>query len=468
MQNIADYNISLNKKSIFSMKKKNLIVRIEIQKRDLEGRFLLSLIAALNGYRVFLGNASQLEWAIKNKFIKESIIIENSVAKAKTSYLNFLVQNKNKVFSIDEEGGLVYEDYSDFLKLRSSEKNVIKSKKIFCWGKFDYSAWKKKYKKFSKKFIITGSPRADLWNKKISICYKKDVDKIKKKFGKFILITTNFVYGNSLINVEKQIKTRVIRDFVKSDKNIKTEMNFFNEDRKMFKEFVDLITYLGKNLKKYKIILRPHPVENEKSYKNKFKNNNKIIIDNSGYIVPWLKASSVVIQNGCQTGLEAYGLKRPVISYVPFNRGKNLPKGISKTVPALLSKRIRNKKNLLNFLSEERHLKIKNFNKNIFKKRFSISKQLASEKIIKVLNEYDNEKTTFNINSISFLIKDIKNLFRKILNYFQQSKLYLKKNEPIKVSELLNQQERFAKYDSNFNKIKIRKLYDGLFCLYLK
>ena len=60
-----------------------------------------------------------------------------------------------------------------------------------------------------------------------------------------------------------------------------------------------------------------------------------LVIDNSGYIIPWIKASSIVIQNGCQTGLEAYGLDKPVLTYAPFSRGSFTT--MKKTVPGKIS-----------------------------------------------------------------------------------------------------------------------------------
>ena len=64
------YIISFIKTKVFFYEEKNLVIRIEIKKRDLEARFLLSLLAAIERHRVFIGNASQIEWAIKKKLIK--------------------------------------------------------------------------------------------------------------------------------------------------------------------------------------------------------------------------------------------------------------------------------------------------------------------------------------------------------------------------------------------------------------
>ncbi len=448
------------------MKKKNLVIRIEIKKRDLEARFLLSLLAALKGYRVFIGNASQIEWAIKKKLIKRSIIIENSIAKAKTSFLDFLKNNSHEIFSIDEEGGLVFEDYSNFLKLRSSKLNISKVKKVFCWGKFDFISWKKKYKNYSSKFVITGSPRIDLWSKKISLCYGNEIKKIKKRFGNYILVTTNFVYGNSLIDIRKQIKTKRIRDYIKTEKDIKNEMNFFREDKLMHEKFIELLLYLDENLKGYKIVLRPHPVENVDKYKSSLKNKKNIIIDNSGYIVPWIKGSSAVIQNGCQTGLEAFGLKKPVITYAPFNRGKNLPKGVRKNIPTLISKKINNKKLLTKFLNSGSHKKIKKFNNKLFKIRFKMSENLASNNILNEIKKINIDKTDFDLKKTDLAIKNLKTFLRKGINYFSQSRLHQKKNEPIRSKDLVDKKNNFSKYNKKFNKIKIKKLFEGFFYLY--
>ncbi len=441
--------------------KKNLTINIEIKKRELHSRLLLSLFAASKGFRVYLGNTAEVLWAIEKNVIKKTIFLDKSIAKMKSKTLKLLKQKNHTIFSIDEEGGQVLDDYKSFLNFRSNVNHVKIVSGVFCWGNFDYLAWKKKYKSFSYKFHKTGCPRTDLWKKELSVCYEDEIKDLNNKLGKFILITGNFAQGNSLIDIKKHIKTKKIRSYVKTQKEIKSDMNFYKEDKKMFLKFIELIKFLDRKLENTKIVVRPHPVENLKSYKKLLKNCKKVVIDNSGYIIPWIKASSIVIQNGCQTGLEAYGLDKPVLTYAPFSRGSFTT--MKKTVPGKISKKIKNKELVLKYLLSNSSKSTKKINKKIFDFRFYKSKKLSSENIVRVLQKVKIEKNNTNINRFEMKIKDARSKFRNMLNFFQQSKLYLRKNEKVKLSELIKLKKNFSKYRKDFKKIKIKRIYDGLY-----
>ena len=64
--------------------------------------------------------------------------------------------------TLDEEGGLNTSDFNDFAKRRFSNKTLVNSDFVFCWGKYDYVKITDIYKKFKDKFIISGNPRFDL------------------------------------------------------------------------------------------------------------------------------------------------------------------------------------------------------------------------------------------------------------------------------------------------------------------
>jgi hypothetical protein len=65
----------------------------------------------------------------------------------------------------------------------------------------------------------------------------------------------------------------------------------------------------------HKIIVRPHPTENQQVYKDIANDCKHVQVTNEGNVVPWLMATQVVIHNGCTTGVEAYVMGVPAISY---------------------------------------------------------------------------------------------------------------------------------------------------------
>ena len=89
------------------------------------------------------------------------------------------------------------------------------------------------------------------------------------------------------------------------------------QDHKLavFEHFKRLIPELDKAFPDYNIIVRPHPTENHDVYNQIASQCERVFVTNKGNVVPWLMATKAVIHNGCTTGVEAYAMEIPAISY---------------------------------------------------------------------------------------------------------------------------------------------------------
>jgi hypothetical protein len=76
-----------------------------------------------------------------------------------------------------------------------------------------------------------------------------------------------------------------------------------------------LIPALEKSFPQHTIIVRPHPTESQEIYRKIAAKCERVKVTNEGNVVPWIIASEAVIHNGCTTGVEAYVLGVPAISY---------------------------------------------------------------------------------------------------------------------------------------------------------
>jgi hypothetical protein len=83
----------------------------------------------------------------------------------------------------------------------------------------------------------------------------------------------------------------------------------------VFKTFKQLIPTLDQAFTNHTIIVRPHPTENQQVYKDIAGDCQRVKVTNEGNVVPWLMATDVVIHNGCTTGVEAYMMNVPAVSY---------------------------------------------------------------------------------------------------------------------------------------------------------
>ena len=125
-------------------------------------------------------------------------------------------------------------------------------------GKFDNNVCKKIYSKYKKKFIISGSPRVDLWKSKVvKIIYSEEIKKIDnicdKKFN--LVISSNI---SSLKNV-KRIFSIAYKNYI--FKNLKEKKEAFNniyQELNDFKKFSKLIIQTIKTNPDEFFIIRPH------------------------------------------------------------------------------------------------------------------------------------------------------------------------------------------------------------------
>jgi hypothetical protein len=83
----------------------------------------------------------------------------------------------------------------------------------------------------------------------------------------------------------------------------------------IFNAFKELIPILDRTYPDHTIIVRPHPTENQQIYKDIADDCRHVRVTNEGNVVPWLMATDAVIHNGCTTGVEAYMMNVPAISY---------------------------------------------------------------------------------------------------------------------------------------------------------
>jgi hypothetical protein len=90
---------------------------------------------------------------------------------------------------------------------------------------------------------------------------------------------------------------------------------FRDHKQAVFEDFQQLIPRLEKSFPDYTIVVRPHPTENKAIYHNIAERCQRVNVTNVGNVVPWLMATKAVIHNGCTTGVEAYVMRIPAISY---------------------------------------------------------------------------------------------------------------------------------------------------------
>jgi hypothetical protein len=151
--------------------------------------------------------------------------------------------------------------------------------------------------------------------------YDQEAEEIRKTHGRFILVNTNFNHVNAFFPAQNLFRPAdnpgEVPQFGKAAVGMSREYAEGLRDHKtaVFNTFKELIPLLDKDYPDHTIIVRPHPTENQQIYKDIAKDCQRVKVTNEGNVVPWLMATEVVIHNGCTTGVEAYVMGVPAISY---------------------------------------------------------------------------------------------------------------------------------------------------------
>ena len=123
------------------------------------------------------------------------------------------------------------------LRMSGSIYNGLTS--FFSWGKKDASVINKNHPKQKQVNYIVGNPRIDVLKHPLNKKYIQNAEKIKNKYGNFILLASNFG------KVIKSTKTDWVSDFIKAgliktDDEIKLEKDAVNFERENMNKFIEL------------------------------------------------------------------------------------------------------------------------------------------------------------------------------------------------------------------------------------
>jgi len=364
----------------------NIYLHIEISLRELDANLLLATLAASRGHDVLVSDVSGIESGLQKGLIAPGIFHTKSLSpnNGKIDRHQKFVDNGFAITSNDQEASLQSYGYDEFSKTRYSDKTIEQASAIFGWGPEDVETLKQKYSKHNSKIYMTGSPRADLW-KSIFSNYWIMPEKAPKK--PFLLISSNMgVCHNKFFH--EQVKFKRESGIYKRDPK-RFDLDFIKkaDGYRVTAAFIEAIECLAKNNDDYDIVLRPHPTESVECWEILLGQIPNVHVIKEGSITAWINNAFAVMHNGCTTALETIVLKKPLITYDPFQppitigklanelgyRVQTLEK-LSKIVDSIFKK---------NDLNEHKDIETKSL-KIISKKIYFDKDELAAEKILKI------------------------------------------------------------------------------------
>lgn len=292
---------------------KNIIIPIEIQNREMFAKLYLGAVAATRGYNVVVGDQKEI---VKGLYrFSPSLYLDKSVAKTKLYHFQKLKKLGHIPIALCEEG-LVYRDTKRYLRERVDLDAMAEVSRFFCWGRNQRSHIEKKIKE-REKLKIVGNPRFDLLRDEFRLLWEEDCRLLKEKYGRFILVNTNFSRGNRIAGTDDVIQLLKKRGTLDSEDGEEYYGGLIEHLQKLFSEFLKAIPVVAERFPSHTVIIRPHPGEDLEPYYELAEALPNVQVQKKGSVITWLLAAECVIHNSCTTGVEGWILGRPVISYMP-------------------------------------------------------------------------------------------------------------------------------------------------------
>jgi surface carbohydrate biosynthesis protein len=289
-----------------------LIIPVESQVRELDAKLLLSCVAAERGFPVIMGSRAFVHFKVDS--IQRGVYLAKSMRTLSIRMFDILRKLGHEIVAWDEEG-LLREPDADYYRWRLSPLTMRQVSHLVAWGPDDARVLDAYPDYHGVPIHIAGNPRVDLMRPELKGYYKYQVEDIRKRFGDFVLVNTNFSKVNHFYTDLSPLKKAIE---AKNPQKVNAfDAGWGHHKLALFNHFQEMLGPLCEALGDYTVVLRPHPAENHGPWETIAKKHPNLHIANDGSITPWLIATKTVIANSCTTQVEAAVLDTPSVSYMP-------------------------------------------------------------------------------------------------------------------------------------------------------
>jgi surface carbohydrate biosynthesis protein len=292
----------------------NLYIPVEVKNRELHGKVLLAVHAARRGFNVILGPKNELN----NLILLMPPGIYFGIG-AFENFGDFYAKLKRLGFFVvvNEEEGLV--TYSDkmYVDMRVSDETLSHVDEFYTWGNENQNILTQAFPSQSEKFYVTGNPRFDLLKAQYRCVYDGEINDIKGRYGRFVLVCTSFSSINHFDRNLDYLRSLVEKKTLRSPESIKNFKRYREVKVKTLSSFLDAIPIIAAENPSVNIVVRPHPSENPDIYRDLENNYRNIFVDSRFSVHPWIIASEALIHHYCTTSVEALAAGTPRFALRP-------------------------------------------------------------------------------------------------------------------------------------------------------
>jgi surface carbohydrate biosynthesis protein len=291
-----------------------LIIPVENQVRELDAKLFLSGVAAERGFPVVLGSRAFVHYRVAS--IPRGVYLAKSMRKLSNRMFRILRELGHEIVAWDEEG-LVRFAGEEYYRRRLSPTAIRQVAHLMAWGEDNANALRQYPHYHGAPIHITGNPRVDLMRPELREFYRPDAERIRERYGDFLLINTNFGQINHFYSDLGEMKAAVEGRGPDAD-------NPFDVGRgrmkvRLFEAFLSMLPVLCEAFPQQAIVLRPHPSESHEPWQAIAAEHPNLHVINEGSVVPWLLAARALVANGCTTLIEAAVLGLPAVNFKPVS-----------------------------------------------------------------------------------------------------------------------------------------------------
>ena len=298
---------------------RHLLIPVENQVRELDPKLLLACVAARRGFTSVIGSRREMEMLIDS--FPRSIYLSKSMTVRSLLFFWVAAKYGHEIITWDEEA-LVHLPPETYFSRRLHPAAIRYVSHLFAWGEENAELWRQ-YPELPRGIPIhvTGNPRSDMLRTQMHPYYAADVAAIRREFGNFILVNTNFNHVNAFgadMNLFKPARRPEERPrFGRAARGMSREYAEGLRDHKqaVMADFERMIPLLEDSFPEVTVVVRPHPTESHDVYRRLAEGCRRVRVTNQGNVVPWLLSARALIHNGCTTGVEAFELGVPALSY---------------------------------------------------------------------------------------------------------------------------------------------------------
>jgi surface carbohydrate biosynthesis protein len=288
-----------------------IILPVETLNREFDAKMYLGLRAVARGWKVIIGGRTALHSSMPH--MPRSIYLSKGIRTGNRRILKLIEQLGHVIVSLDEESLIRQSD--EALLMMLDEETFNRPRLLYAWGKSDADVWRQ-FKGYNGTPILeTGNPRVDLLRPELASFYAADANALNARFGRFILLSSNFSMVNHYIRDHVRFRTAKGSD-VKRSSELKTGL--VTHKARLFDAFRAVLPGLAQSVAPASLVVRPHPSENIATWIAAAEGLSNVHVLQEGPIAPWILGAEALIHNGCTSAVEAAVAGTRALAFKPY------------------------------------------------------------------------------------------------------------------------------------------------------